>query len=145
MWGIRLRQQPRRIVSSARSRSRKSRSRSPLERRSVSRRRSFPPRALSPRGRSPGRVLSPRRRSPGRVSSPRGRSPGGAGDEKGVAFKDQVGLGKEGEKDVLQEERVILVVRLFLEGERGIVIIIKLCQGEGSLPDARDAREAGRG
>ena len=59
------------------------------------------------------------------------------GGEKEVAFKDQVGLRKEGEEDVLQEECVILVVGLFLEGERGIGIIIKLCQSEGSLPDAR--------
>ena len=44
--------------------------------------------------------------------------------EKEVAFKDQVGLGKK--EDVLQEEWVILVVRLFLEGECGIIIIIKL-------------------
>ena len=48
--------------------------------------------------------------------------------EKEVAFKDQVGLGKEGEEDVLQEEWVILVVRLFLEGECFIIIIIKLFQ-----------------
>ena len=60
------------------------------------------------------------------------------GGEKEIAFKDQVGLRKEGEKDVLQEECVIFVVGLFLEGERGIVIIVKLFQGEGSLPDARD-------
>ena len=63
---------------------------------------------------------------------------GEIGGEKEIAFKDQVGLRKEGEKDVLQEECVIFVVGLFLEGERGIVIIVKLFQGEGSLPDARD-------
>ena len=60
------------------------------------------------------------------------------GSEKEIAFKDQVGLRKEGEKDVLQEECVIFVVGLFLEEERSIVIIIKLFQGEGSFPDARD-------
>ena len=60
------------------------------------------------------------------------------GGEREIAFKDQVGLGKEGEKDFLQEEYVIFVIGFFLEGERGIVIIVKLFQGEGSLPDARD-------
>ena len=60
------------------------------------------------------------------------------GGEKEIAFEDQVGLGKEGEKDFLQEEYVIFVIEFFLEGERGIVIIVKLFQGEGSLPDARD-------
>ena len=67
------------------------------------------------------------------------------GGEKEVAFKDQVGLRKEGGKDVLQEGCVILVVGLFLEGERGIVIIIKLFQSEGNLLDARVHREVGRG
>jgi hypothetical protein len=36
------------------------------------------------------------------------------GGEKEIAFKDQVGFRKEGEKDVLQEECVIFVVGLFL-------------------------------
>ena len=58
------------------------------------------------------------------------------GGEKEIAF--EVGLGKEGEKDFLQKEYVIFVIGFFLEGERGIVIIVKLFQGEGSLPDARD-------
>ena len=60
------------------------------------------------------------------------------GGEKEIAFKDQVGLEKEGEKGFLQEECIILVVGFFLEGERGIVIIVKLFQGKGSLPNARD-------
>ena len=60
------------------------------------------------------------------------------GGEKEIAFKDQVGLKKEGEKDFLQEECIIFLVGFFLEGERGIVIIVKLFQGKGSLPDARD-------
>ena len=60
------------------------------------------------------------------------------GGEKEIAFKDQVSLKKEGEKDFLQEECIIFVVGFFLEGERGIVIIVKLFQGKGSLPNARD-------
>ena len=60
------------------------------------------------------------------------------GGEKEIAFKDQVSLKKEGEKDFLQEECIILLVGFFLEGERGIVIIVKLFQGKGSLPNARD-------
>ena len=60
------------------------------------------------------------------------------GGEKEIAFKDQVSLKKEGEKDFLQEECIIFLVGFFLEGERGIVIIVKLFQGKGSLPNARD-------
>ena len=57
------------------------------------------------------------------------------GVEDEIVFKDQVGLEEEGEKGFLQEKCVILVFGFFLEGERGVVIVVKLFQG---LPDAGD-------
>ena len=57
------------------------------------------------------------------------------GAKEEIAFEDQVGLEEEGEKGFLQEECIILVVGFFLEGERGIFVIVKLFQG---LPDAGD-------
>ena len=60
------------------------------------------------------------------------------GGEEEIAFKDQVALGEEGEKDFLQEEYVIFVIEFFLEGGRVFVVIVKIFQGEGGLSDARD-------
>ena len=68
---------------------------------------------------------------------------GKIGDKEEIAFEDQVGLRKEGKKDVLQEECVIVIVGFFLQGE-WVVIIVGLFQREGSCQDARDRREAGR-
>ena len=64
------------------------------------------------------------------------------GGEDEIVFKDQVGLEEEGEKDFLQEKCVILVFGFFLEGELGVVIVVKFFQG---LPDAGDYGEAGGG
>ena len=54
------------------------------------------------------------------------------------AFTDQVGLEEESEEDVLQEEYVILVVGFFVEGEFGVILIVKIFQDEGGFPDAED-------
>ena len=63
-----------------------------------------------------------------------------AASEDEIVFKDQVGLGEKGEKDFLQEKCVIFIFGFFLEGEFGVVIVVKFFQG---LSDAGVYGEAG--